>query len=82
VPALIHLPKFVVSGDAAATAQNIMGRAGIYRLLLLQNWDPLMPTPPIQASAGESEAACATGFWSDWSSLIRVSLLVLGRCTY
>ena len=33
-PALIYLPRLVVSGDAAATAQNVLGNEPRYRLLL------------------------------------------------
>jgi hypothetical protein len=34
-PALLYLPKFIVAGDAAATAQKIAAGEQVYRLLLL-----------------------------------------------
>src|SRR5215831_18072622 len=34
-PMLLFLPKFVVAGNAAATAENIAAGEGTYRLLLL-----------------------------------------------
>jgi hypothetical protein len=34
VPALLYLPRFIVVGDAAATARNIVTGAQLYRLLL------------------------------------------------
>jgi len=34
-PALLFIPKFIVPGDAAATARNIAGGEQLYRLLML-----------------------------------------------
>ncbi len=36
-PALLYLPKFVVTGDPAATARNVAAGAQLYRLLMLGN---------------------------------------------